>query len=432
MTNDEFFKVAEEKGIKNIQVAETTQNIGQIELINNDLETFDISNHISYQIKAEYNDKTVKSKSEYLDESVLDDLIMKAKLTDTSYQDDYLQDTTNNNSLDENIDIELSEDLVHLRNLDKLRKEYPELTNLTLSYSEIFEKKKISNNNKVNIETSSHYYEFSPEVIIKNAKEINSFTRTFLGTKKENIINKENLKETIEMAIKQVTKEQKGTKKYNIIIDSSVMSTILSSFVDMISATNVRQNISCLKEKINKKIFSDKLSIIEDPLNKDYPGYTVFDDEGTKTYKKDIVKNGKLMTYLYNIKEAKEANCHSTGNGYSGISTKNMYIKAGTKSLTELFKDLDNGIYITDCMGSMETAINCNTGNISLQTFGFVIENGKIKCGLKPSIMTTTIFELFGNVEEISNEVIFTERAVASPCIYFKDISITGSQESDN
>ena len=432
MTKDEFFKVAEEKGIKNIQVAETTQNIGQIELINNDLETFDISNHISYQIKAEYNDKTVKSKSEYLDESVLDDLIMKAKLTDTSYQDDYLQDTTNNNSLDENIDIELSEDLVHLRNLDKLRKEYPELTNLTLSYSEIFEKKKISNNNKVNIETSSHYYEFSPEVIIKNAKEINSFTRTFLGTKKENIINKENLQETIEMAIKQVTKEQKGTKKYNIIIDSSVMSTILSSFVDMISATNVRQNISCLKEKINKKIFSDKLSIIEDPLNKDYPGYTVFDDEGTKTYKKDIVKNGKLMTYLYNIKEAKEANCHSTGNGYSGISTKNMYIKAGTKSLTELFKDLDNGIYITDCMGSMETAINCNTGNISLQIFGFVIENGKIKCGLKPSIMTTTIFELFGNVEEISNEVIFTERAVASPCIYFKDISITGSQESDN
>ena len=252
MTKDEFFKVAEEKGIKNIQVAETTQNIGQIELINNDLETFDISNHISYQIKAEYNDKTVKSKSEYLDESVLDDLIMKAKLTDTSYQDDYLQDTTKNNSLDENIDIELSEDLVHLRNLDKLRKEYPELTNLTLSYSEIFEKKKISNNNKVNIETSSHYYEFSPEVIIKNAKEINSFTRTFLGTKKENIINKENLKETIEMAIKQVTKEQKGTKKYNIIIDSSVMSTILSSFVDMISATNVRQNISCLKEKINK------------------------------------------------------------------------------------------------------------------------------------------------------------------------------------
>lgn len=432
MTKDEFFKVAEEKGIKNIQVAETTQNIGQIELINNDLETFDISNHISYQIKAEYNDKTVKSKSEYLDESVLDDLIMKAKLTDTSYQDDYLQDTTNNNSLDENIDIELSEDLVHLRNLDKLRKEYPELTNLTLSYSEIFEKKKISNNNKVNIETSSLYYEFSPEVIIKNAKEINSFTRTFLGTKKENIINKENLKETIEMAIKQVTKEQKGTKKYNIIIDSSVMSTILSSFVDMISATNVRQNISCLKEKINKKIFSDKLSIIEDPLNKDYPGYTVFDDEGTKTYKKDIVKNGKLMTYLYNIKEAKEANCHSTGNGYSGISTKNMYIKAGTKSLTELFKDLDNGIYITDCMGSMETAINCNTGNISLQIFGFVIENGEIKCGLKPSIMTTTIFELFGNVEEISNEVIFTERAVAAPCIYFKDISITGSQESDN
>ena len=31
------------------------------------------------------------------------------------------------------------------------------------------------------------------------------------------------------------------------------------------------------------------MSIVEDPTNKKYPGYSKFDIEGTKTYKKAIV-----------------------------------------------------------------------------------------------------------------------------------------------
>lgn len=43
------------------------------------------------------------------------------------------------------------------------------------------------------------------------------------------------------------------------------MKSILSNFIDMLSATNIRQKISCLEGKLNEKVFSDKLTIIEDP-----------------------------------------------------------------------------------------------------------------------------------------------------------------------
>ena len=108
-----------------------------------------------------------------------------------------------------------------------------------------------------------------------------------------------------------------------------------------------------------------------------------------------------------------------------------MYIMPGSKSLEELFKELKNGIYITDCMGSMETAINATTGNISLQVFGFIIENGKIKCGFVPSVMTTTIYELLSQVEDISKEVIFKKESTGSPCLLINNISIAGSDKSD-
>lgn len=429
MTSKTFFQKAKAKGIENIQIVETTENTGQIELINKELETFEISNHTGYQIKAEYNGKTVKASSDYLDESILDTIIMKATYTDSKYQDDYLTDKTHNNKIDDMPQIEISNELDVLKELDNIRKNYPEIDSLTLSYSEIYEKKRIVNSNGVDIETACHLYEFVPEIVTKEKDSTTSYDRVYLKTNKDSLNMKDNLIKDIKMALKQAKKEKLETKKYDIIVDSTVMKSVLSNFIDMLSATNIRQKISCLEGKLNEKVFSDKLTIVEDPKNEDYPGATIFDDEGTETEKKEIIKDGVLKTYLYNIKEAKEQNQKTTGNGYSSISTRNMYIKPGDKTLEEMMKKLKNGIYITDCMGSMNTAINPNTGNISLQVFGFIIENGEIKCGFEPSVMTTTIFELLSNIEEIENQVTFIKRSVGSPCLLVKDISIASSEK---
>ena len=429
MTSKTFFQKAKAKGIENIQIVETTENTGQIELINKELETFEISNHTGYQIKAEYNGKTVKASSDYLDESILDTIIMKATYTDSKYQDDYLTDKTHNNKIDDMPQIEISNELDVLKELDNIRKNYPEIDSLTLSYSEIYEKKRIVNSNGVDIETACHLYEFVPEIVTKEKDSTTSYDRVYLKTNKDSLNMKDNLIKDIKMALKQAKKEKLETKKYDIIVDSTVMKSVLSNFIDMLSATNIRQKISCLEGKLNEKVFSDKLTIVEDPKNEDYPGATIFDDEGTETEKKEIIKDGVLKTYLYNIKEAKEQNQKTTGNGYSSISTRNMYIKPGDKTLEEMMKKLKNGIYITDCMGSMNTAINPNTGNISLQIFGFIIENGEIKCGFEPSVMTTTIFELLSNIEEIENQVTFIKQSVGSPCLLVKDISIASSEK---
>lgn len=429
MTSKTFFQKAKAKGIENIQIVETTENTGQMELINKELETFEISNHTGYQIKAEYNGKTVKAASDYLDESILDTIIMKATYTDSKYQDDYLTDKSHNNKMDDMPQIDISNELDVLKELDDIRKDYPEVNNLTLSYSEIYEKKRIVNSNGVDIETACHLYEFVPEIVTKEKDSTTSYDRVYLKTNKDSLNMKDNLIKDIKMALKQTKKEKLKTQKYDIIVDSTVMKSILSNFIDMLSATNIRQKISCLEGKLNEKVFSDKLTIIEDPKNDDYPGATIFDDEGTETEKKEIIKDGVLKTYLYNIKEAKEQNQKTTGNGYSSISTRNMYIKPGDKTLEEMMKKLKNGIYITDCMGSMNTAINPNTGNISLQIFGFIIEKGEIKCGFEPSVMTTTIFELLSNIEEIENQVTFIKQSVGSPCLLVKDISIASSEK---
>jgi predicted Zn-dependent protease len=78
-------------------------------------------------------------------------------------------------------------------------------------------------------------------------------------------------------------------------------------------------------------------------------------------------------------------------------------------------------------MGASNTSISATTGNISLQIFGFIIEDGKIKSGFNPCIMTTSIFELFNNVKLIGDTLEFTNTKAASPILLIENISVASS-----
>ena len=92
MEYKEFFKKAKEKNISNIQVTEKHNIEGLVELIDGEIDTFNESNNISYNIKAEIDGKTYKVGTNYLDDEIIDLIIMKSKVTDTKYEDEYLEE----------------------------------------------------------------------------------------------------------------------------------------------------------------------------------------------------------------------------------------------------------------------------------------------------------------------------------------------------
>lgn len=421
MTYEEFFKLAKAKGITNIQITEYTSVGSNCQILEGKLEDFEDYNSKDYAIKAEYNNKTVKTTCNYLNEDIIDLLIMMSKATDSNYEDEYLD---NNKILKQEkvTEIDISKETKKLKELDKLRSK--EIDKLETYFYEENDGVRIVNSKGVDISNNSHLAVFYTAAIAKNGEEATTYDRKVLTTDKTNIDFEKITKDVMEKAIIQSNKEKLETKKYNLILDSYVAGNIISHLVDMLAGSAIRNKVSCLDNKLNKQVFSKKITIVEEPTNKNYPGYRLFDDEGTETKDKIIIDKGKVNTYLYNIKEAKMANTKSTGNGYGKINVRNMYLKPCKLTNEELLKELKDGLYITDYMGSQSTSINNTNGSISLQVFGFIVENGKIVKGFSPAIMTTTIFELLSNVEEIGNDLAFTNINVASPSILIKDISI--------
>lgn len=425
MTYQEFFEAARKKGFENIQITEELKRENSAYLINEKVEDYTDSEKISFTIKAEIKGKTEQVYTEYLDESIIDLLLEKINTTESQYEDDYLINVENN-EINETINVDITNELDFLKQTPSLTKQFPQTKSLETAYGDTYIKTRIINTNGVDIATSSHNYELYVESSAEKNKELSTYSEQLLVNDKQTIDFTKIINKVLDLTTIGVEKRKLETKKYDIILSNKVTAQIITSLGTMLSALDIHQKKSCLENKLNKKVFSDKLTILEEPQNKNYPGCTIFDKEGTTTINKEIIKNGEIKTYLYDIKEAKVDNILSTGNKYNGIGTRNMYIVPTSKKITELFKEMDNGIYITSYMGSSGTAINCASGNISMQVFGYIVEKGQITCGFHPAVMTTSIFELLANIKAIGGDLNFVSKSTGAPSLYIKNISIAG------
>lgn len=85
------------------------------------------------------------------------------------------------------------------------------------------------------------------------------------------------------------------------IIENLAFSSLLGAMSNIFSADAVQKNISKLKGKLNTKVASDIFTLIDNPHLENGFGNSAFDDEGVPTIYKEIIENGNLKTYLYNL-----------------------------------------------------------------------------------------------------------------------------------
>ena len=210
----------------------------------------------------------------------------------------------------------------------------------------------------------------------------------------------------VQGALDKIGATEIPTGKYNVVIDGSQMRSLLSAFSSAFSAKNALLGMSRLAGKEGEKIAADIVTITDDPMREGCPIQTPFDDEGVATYKKTVVEKGILNTMLYDLKTAIKTGKETTGNGRRGgnIAPYNFGICAGKYTLDELFEKAGNGIYVTGVKG-LHAGANPITGDFSVESEGFLIENGKKAGPIKSFTVAGNFFELLKEIDSLGNEV---------------------------
>jgi len=220
--------------------------------------------------------------------------------------------------------------------------------------------------------------------------------------------------------------------QYPIIMEKGAMTTLLSSFTGIFSGELISKGISPLKDSLGKQVFSEKITVIDNPRKTDAVSIANYDDEGCPTREKKVVDKGTFATILFDSKSAKKMGYESTGNGFRGsytspigIAPKNLYIVPGDNDLDALCENMGEGLVITGLMG-MHAGIDFVTSNFSLQCSGYWVKDGKRDHSVSLITMAANFLELMKDVEEVGNDIEWGYGNVACPSVRFTSCAISG------
>ncbi len=225
-------------------------------------------------------------------------------------------------------------------------------------------------------------------------------------------INDIDVEKSTDIAVSKVEKSQYPIAlkpaKYTVIMEpAAVAEFILFLLWKGFNGMDYIEGTSFIKDGLNKKIFSDKFSILEDPYNLKIGG-TPFDYEGMPVKKLNLIQNGIPKHFATNRWIAKETGVENNGHAIplprQGAYPFAMCIKPGNSSVEKMIQNTKYGVLVTHFhYSNIIDPVALLTTGMTRDGF-FLIEDGKITKPLKNMRFTESVINVFSNIDEIGKE----------------------------
>lgn len=221
-----------------------------------------------------------------------------------------------------------------------------------------------------------------------------------------------------------------------VVFSPDAMADLLGTYAGIFSAENVRKGLSLLKDKEGSAIASEIVTLVDDPFYADCTMPMPFDAEGSPTYEKNVIEHGVLKTLLYDLTSAAAMGKTTTGNAAKrsyadkiSVRPFTLRLEPGTCSEEDLLQQAKNGIYI-DSLGGLHAGANPISGDFSLQSGGFLIEDGKKTVPVRSFTVAGNFFTLLKNIAAVADNpkppTGIGSTAFVSPGVLVKGLSIAG------
>ncbi len=213
-------------------------------------------------------------------------------------------------------------------------------------------------------------------------------------------------REAAEKAVRRLNPRKVKSQKVPVVFDPRVSRGLLGHLTGAISGPAVARGTSFLKDKLGQAIFPEGITVVDDPFVRRGMRSRPFDAEGVAVEKRTIVENGRLTTWLLDLRSARQLGLTTTGHasrgtsGPPGPSPSNIYLAAGKRSREAILGEIKDGLYITEMMGM---GVNGVTGDYSRGASGFWIENGQLAYPVSELTVASNLKDMFLNMEAASD-----------------------------
>ncbi len=444
MNIDELFSRGKERGIEDMEIYVIKNSSTKFKIYQGELENYNISKEGALSLRGIYKGKMGYSYTEKLTEDSIDELIDNLIQYAQCNEKEYIEKLS-------------SPKEITIKNKENKLSEYGE--NEKINFLKSIEEKAYSADKRVKLVETCNYEEYDNTIFIKNTKGLELKDKYSVGIVALSLVTKDDkdtqigysyriiddllekhkdilIKEAVDDGINMLGASTIPSGNYEIILRNNVAADLFSTMAPVFLADMVQRNLSLMRGKIGEKVASELLNIVDNPLLENGSTCRNFDDEGTPTFAKHIIEKGILKTFLHNNRTAEKEGVKSTGNGFRtshksslGVLPTNIYIEEGEDSLEDMVKSVNEGILITDIQG-LHAGINTTSGDFSLSSNGYLIENGKIIKPVNQIVIAGNFYKMLKGIKALGKDTSFSfpgTNYFGSPSIRINSLTVAGN-----
>ncbi|KQV90870.1 peptidase PmbA [Massilia sp. Root351] len=207
-----------------------------------------------------------------------------------------------------------------------------------------------------------------------------------------------------ERALARLNARKLDTRTCPVLFEAPLAAGLLGAFVQATSGGALYRKSTFLLDSLGRSAFPSHIQIKEDPHVIGAVGSAPFDEEGVRTQRRDVVKDGVVQGYFLSTYSARKLGMQTTGNagGSHNLSMTSSLTKKND-DFVAMLKKMGTGLLVTELMGQ---GTNYVTGDYSRGASGYWVENGVIQYPVEEITIAGNMKEMFQQIVGIGSDVL--------------------------
>jgi PmbA protein len=207
-----------------------------------------------------------------------------------------------------------------------------------------------------------------------------------------------------ERALARLNARKLDTRKCPVLFEAPLAAGLLGAFVQAVSGGALYRKSTFLFDSLGKQVFAPHIQIVEEPHVIGAVGSAPFDEEGVRTQRRDVVKDGVVQGYFLSTYSARKLGMKTTGNaGGSHNLALTSQLTRPQDDFKAMLSKLGTGLLVTELMGQ---GVNYVTGDYSRGASGYWVENGVIRYPVEDITIAGNLKEMFMQIAAIGADTL--------------------------